>query len=115
MWKLESLPTVPVTDGCEYVGVSFDREREAKGRRFRVVVYAGYAAYGLIGTERNGILLLDLDQGRILCDEIEREGTGWGGPSAVQIDRADWLASCSDADFVKFVNAHPRSRYHLEA
>ena len=41
-----------------------------KERTFRLAIYGAFNAYGLIGPERNGIVILDEDERAVLCDDM---------------------------------------------
>jgi len=98
-----------------YTGVSRDLQVEfvEPRRKFRLILYGAFNAYGLIGSECNGILILDQDKMHVLCDEIEREGTGYFGPSSKQVETFEKLASMGWDAFRSFVNGHPRKRYSI--
>jgi len=76
-----------------FMGVGFDKRvtfncRNKSGprtRTFRIITYQAYNAFGLIGPEFNGVAVLDEDQKQVLCDNIEREQTGYFGVSAAQV------------------------------
>lgn len=51
-------------------------------RTFRFLIYGAYNAMGLIGSEKNGIAILDEDKVAVLCDEIAKEISGYNQPSA---------------------------------
>lgn len=80
------------------------------GRSFRLVTYQAYNAQGLIGSESNGIAVLDEDAQRVVVDEIARQTSGYFGVSAQQ--KAEWtrLTDLSWPAFRKFVNSQPRLR-----
>jgi len=102
---------IPVGQGCSYDGVVFDRAR-ADGR-YRIIAYQAYNAFGLIGPENNGLAILDIKEYRVVCDQIARIETGYFGLAQHQIDKALELISMPATAFQKFVNEHPRSRYHI--
>jgi len=95
-----------------YAYVSRDSVR-ADGR-FRLVLYGAYNARGLIGSECNGVAVLDEVERAVVADEVAREGTGWGGPSARQRLEFDRLLALDDAAFRAEISAHPRARYSIE-
>jgi hypothetical protein len=92
--------------------VSFKINRKAS-RNFRVIVYGAYNAMGLIGSERNGIAVLDDDQKAVLCDDIEREDSGYFGPSNRQLNAFESITSLPWADFREMINANARARYSI--
>lgn len=100
-----------------YTFVSRDRlttkTLDGERRTFRIVVYGAYNAMGLIGSECNGVAILDEDRKQVLCDEIEITGTGYCGPSAEQLTKYGELYRMTGARFRAFVNSHKRSRYSI--
>lgn len=57
-----------------FMGVTLDKTVEFEGHgKFRVIMYRAYNAHGLIGTENNGVAVLDEDQMDVVCDMIPRE------------------------------------------
>ena len=103
-----------------YVGISYDRtvvfhqDDESITRTFRLLIYGAFNALGLIGSECNGIVILDVDQLVVLCDEIAKISSGYFGPDVVQIKTFNELAESSWDEFREFVNTHPRSRGTLD-
>jgi hypothetical protein len=105
-----------------FMGVQFDKpttltvgvfEGHEAIRHFRIITYQAYNAFGLIGSECNGVAVLDEDQHRVLCDEIGKESTGYFGVSQEQVKTAKWLASIKWGEFKHFINNHPRARYKI--
>lgn len=98
-----------------YHFVSKDEVRTFEnGRKFRFLLYGAYSAYGLIGTECNGVAVLDEDDKRVVCDEIGCAQSGYFGPSEHQEKMFKLLASEWSWDaFRHYINVHPRSRFHL--
>jgi hypothetical protein len=83
-------------------------------RTFRILVYGAYNAYGLIGSEANGILILDEDYLKVVLDEHFVESSGYFGPSERQLAEWERLVGLQTfKKFADFVNAHPRARYKL--
>jgi len=118
----ESMPNVG-----PYMGVSFDATttKQVRGpgrlggieigkRVFRIIVYSAYNAFGLIGTEDNGVAILDEDYRRVLTDKIAPQLTGMFGPSGGQETIFTSLVVMPADLFREFVNTHPRSRYTLD-
>ncbi len=97
-----------------YMGIQADEVKTLDdGRRFRIILYGAYNAMGLIGSECNGIAILDEDQRLVLCDGIAQMDTGYFGASQGQRGVHDLLVGMNDSAFVAFVNTHPRSRYQI--
>lgn len=97
-----------------YVSVSKDRTRYFMGHQgYRFVLYGAYNAFGLIGPENNGIVVLDEENKRVLCDEIAKADTGYFGPTKDQEAAFVDLLTMDYDEFRKFINTNPRSRYRI--
>ena len=60
-----------------YVGISKDEKKTyPNGRTLRYAIYGMYNAHGLFGSEHNGIVIFDVDKGRVVCDKINCAGSG---------------------------------------
>lgn len=100
-----------------YMGISADatvefQVTEKTKRKFRILVYGAYNAFGLIGSEENGILILDEDLLRVVLDGHYKQSSGYFGPSEGQLKEWERLVGMSSwEDFVNFVNSHSRARY----
>lgn len=90
------------------------RQRKARRRTFKVGIAGAYNAFGLIGSECNGLFILDEDLRRVVLDEHGREGSGYNGPSTTQWVELARVCSLSWDDFRAFVNGHKRARYNLD-
>lgn len=98
-----------------YMGVSLDQVKKFEnGRSFRFLVYGAYNAMGLIGSECNGVAILDEDRRKVICDEIAKEDTGYFGPSDDQVAEFTRLTTLSFEGLKEFVNQHPRTRYAIQ-
>lgn len=97
-----------------FMGVQFDKVKKFRnGRSFRIVAYQAYNAFGLIGSECNGVAILDEDKKSVVCDEIDKEGSGYYGLSEHQLKTAATIASMDWKQFRVFVNSNPRLRYAI--
>jgi hypothetical protein len=99
------------------MGVQFDETRtfEENGRTFRILVYAAYNAMGLIGSECNGVAVLDVDNKSVVCDELHKIPVGFHGASADQMAFAEYMMHCDWEHFRDAVNNSHRNRVHLES
>lgn len=85
-------------------------EKTFEGGRTFIVVIAGAYNAGIIGSEHNGIAILDKDHGQVVLDQHLITGSGYSGPSRDQqlefqrIMKLDW------AGFRDFMRDHPRFR-----
>lgn len=98
-----------------YVGVAMRAHLhfEEVHRNFTIALYGAYDAYGLIGPEVNGIVVLDDDNMQVVADEIERTNSGYFGPSKAQEERFGEIARMDWPSFRAFVNAQGRLRYRI--
>lgn len=81
--------------------------------QYIVVIYGAYDAMGLIGTEKNGIGVLDHTNKRVLLDEHQMTNSGYFTPTERQTRSFDELVSSDWEAFRNFVNNHDRTRYHI--
>ncbi len=83
-------------------------------RKFILLLYGAYNAMGLIGSECNGIAVLDENLRLVVLDEHCKEASGYFGASERQTKEFDRLKALSADEFVAFCNAHPRLRQPVE-
>lgn len=109
MSDILSLPNVGPYMGtqCEYT------KKFKNGRSFRIMIYGAFNAYGLIGSEKNGILVLDEDKKEVLCDEICRADSGYFGATPMQREMLFEIKMMKWKAFQQFINHHKRSRYSI--
>ena len=116
------VPGIVAKSVLPFMGVQFDKSVTFKTRKdggtykrtFRIITYQAYNAFGLIGSECNGVAVLDEDTKQVLCDEINKESTGYFGVSMAQVDWAKTLSSGMKwGEFRRFINSHPRKRYDI--
>jgi len=94
-----------------YTGVSADKTKTFKnGRTFRFIIYGAYNALGLIGSECNGVAVLDNDNRTVVCDEIAKTGSGWYGSTPDQKEAFAKLLKMGWKKFQELINKHPRTR-----
>lgn len=85
-------------------------ERVVEGTRFLVGIATAYNAFGLIGTEHNGLFILD-DTNRAVVMDRHCEGSAGGfGPYPNQIAECDRVLALSDMEFIRFIRRNPRFR-----
>ena len=85
--------------------------RMAAGKTYTVGFSTAYAAMGLIGSEINGIFVLNEDDFEVVLDQHLRVDSGWFGPQKQHFDELARLKALSDKDFLAWVRQHPRARY----
>ena len=96
-----------------YVGVSTETTIKYPVGSFHVWIYGAYDAFGLIGSECNGIAIADLRSNSMLLDGEAKVGTGWGGPAPQQIARFKEIKAMTWPEFQEFVNDHRNARHHI--
>ena len=101
---------VPVGGGCAYAGVARTKVVKHDGRTFLLVLYGAFNAFGLIGSERNGIAVLDEDRLAVVLDDHCLESSGYFGPSSRQWREFERLQRLDAERFLAFVRDHPRAR-----
>lgn len=106
MSNVLSLPSVG-----PYVGVS----RDVKRGRYRILVYGAFNACGLIGSEHNGICVLDDQDMQVVADRLAQVGSGYHGPSPLQIKAFEHLLTCSPQKFADYINRSGRNRLEIDA
>lgn len=85
-------------------------ERTVNGTSFLIGIATAYNAFGLIGTEQNGVFILDDTNKQVVLDRHAEGAAGGYGPSPDQIAARDELLALDDAAFLDFIEANPRFR-----
>lgn len=96
-----------------FMGVQLDTVVTKNKRKFRVVLYAAYNAFGLIGPEMNGVAILDEDKRCVLLDGECCISSGYYGASEEQKKRFKEVVDMPWPEFRKFVNGHLRRRMEI--
>ena len=87
-----------------YMGILRDEKRG----RYRLALYCAYNAGGLIGSEYNGIVVLDDTNKCVVADNL-----GVGLPQSDQTSLMSYMLKCSPKEFAKFINDAPRARFTI--
>lgn len=87
-----------------YMGILRDEKRG----RYRLALYCAYNAGGLIGSEYNGIVVLDDKDHCVVADNI-----AVGKPQSDQTSIMSYLLKCSAKEFAKLINDAPRARFTI--
>ena len=93
-----------------YVGVTTIAHRTVEGTKYLTALYGAYNAMGLIGSECNGIVVLDDTNRQVVLDEHCKTGSGWCGPTRAQWKEFGRIAALDDDAFVEFCLNHSRYR-----
>jgi hypothetical protein len=96
-----------------YMGVSFDKTVNHGSSTFRIITYQAFNAQGLIGSEYNGIAILDEDKMEIIVDNIACGPSGYFGVTAAQNAEAERISNMSFSDLSDLVNSSSRARRTL--
>ena len=86
------------------------RRRTVRGVDYIVGIAGAYNAFGLIGSEHNGIFVLDDTNKAVIFDRDTEISSGYHGPSQGQWDRLEELMTCPEADFIAELSTNARSR-----
>lgn len=92
-----------------YTWVSADTTRG----RYRLAVYGAFNAFGLIGSEHNGIVVLDNVDMCVVADRLFQQDSGYFGPSASQMKALQTMLTCSPREFCNIVNSSGRNRHTI--
>jgi hypothetical protein len=85
-----------------------------KERKFRLLMYSAYNAMGLIGSECNGIAVLDEDKLLVLADELYKAGSGYEMPTPEQLTAYEYMAGeMTWPEFQALINNSKRKRYTI--
>lgn len=96
-----------------YIGISRDRIVKKGKTRFRILLYGAYNAFGLIGSECNGICILNEDDKNVVTDGLLSVSSGYFGPAKIQLEFFDKLVKAPAREFREIVNASDNLRYSI--
>ena len=82
-------------------------------RKFKVFIYLALNACGLIGSECNGVGIMDEDSREVLCDEMEKQESGYCGASPEQVRLAKELVESDWHTFRMIINNSGRNRCEI--
>jgi len=96
-----------------YTYVTRDQTKEFPevGLTFRVILYGAYNAFGLIGTECNGIAVLDNTNMQVVLDEHCKGPAGFGKPTVRQAKEYEHIMTMGWDSFRAFINNARRVRW----
>lgn len=96
-----------------FESVSAVAERTIDGEEFRILLYGGYNAMGLIGYESNGVAVISLTNQSVVVDELAKEGSGYYGASTAQKAFFEKMRTCDASEFRSIVNSSSRCRHEI--
>lgn len=88
----------------------YDKQKNFGDNSFIVFIYGATNVFGLIGSEDNGIAILDNNKKTVVLDCHCKENSGYFGPSKKQINEFNRIMNMDWPEFKKFINSHNRSR-----
>lgn len=95
-----------------YVGTTYTFSRVIDGATVTVFIYGAYDAYGLIGSEENGIGAVAVrgEDRVVLMDRHMCAISGYFGPTRNQFEEFNRLKKLSNEELTKFLRTHSRYR-----
>lgn len=93
-----------------YCGVFVDRIRNGD-RKLRILAYRAYNAYGLIGSEYNGIAILDETDKCVLTDGLFGMQSGYDLKANRYEELVQELIDMPEQEIKDLILDSPRSRY----
>lgn len=96
----------------QYMGVFVDKTRQIlEGKiTLRFVAYRAYNALGLIGSEFNGIAILDETNKSVLTDNLMKQPSGYSMPEKKIEEEIDRMISMSEDDLRDLILESDRYR-----
>lgn len=84
--------------------------REAGGETFRIFISAAYNAMGLIGSEADGIVILNDTRKEVVVDQLHCSGSGYFGPHPWQVEALRKILAMPEDEFLRDVARATRFR-----
>ena len=110
-WTLvEGVTGIPVGEGSGYVRIHRLARRTIRGENLLLGIAGAFSAYGLVGSEHNGIFLLNESKGEVVLDRDTEVGSGFYGAAPSQLRQYERLQSLGPDDFLRWALEHPRCR-----
>jgi hypothetical protein len=98
-----------------YAGPEHLFERKVLKETFIIGFATAYNAFGLVGSEKNGIFVLNKTKHDVVLDEHMRVGSGWYGPNAHHLAELQKLKAMPAAELIGWIAGHPRARDQYRA
>lgn len=97
-------------DGYQQIGNYIYSHPLKRVGRYIVGIADAYNAFGLIGPEHNGVFVLDDEDKCVVCDQIDKQSSGYFGPSDTQKIMLETLSKRSEEKLLEFCRTHGRYR-----
>lgn len=95
-----------------YTGVTTDKIFTCGSQKIRAICYHAFNAHGLIGTEYNGIALLDEDRKQVIVDEVEHAPSSYDSRLALAwAAKIEELSTMNKPQFRAWLAQQGRVRY----
>lgn len=76
-----------------------------------LVLYSALSAFGLIGTEHNGIAVIDMQAKAVVLRDFAAVESGMNGPTVTQYALFNRLVMMDDEDFMRWLH-DPMHLFH---
>lgn len=93
-----------------YMGIRRQGTRTVNGTTFIVAIYGAYNAMGLVGSEHNGIVVLNDTDKYVVTDKIGCASSGWYGETATQVQMFTFMMALDDVNFLDVLRKSERFR-----
>ena len=110
-WTIvQGVRRIPVGQGCGYTMIHRLARREIRGEVLILGIAGAYDAFGLIGSEANGLFLLNETRGEVVFDEHLKASSGYYGASPSQLREFDRAQIMGPDEFLEWARSNPRCR-----
>ena len=101
---------IPVGQGCGYTMIHRLVRREVRGEVLLLGIAGAYDAFGLIGSEANGLFLLNETRSHVVFDEHGKVGSGYYGAAPSQLREFDFAQALGPDEFLDWARGNARFR-----
>ncbi len=93
MPKVQVFDTTGLDGGClgPYMAIRRGTDRVVKGVQYAIFIAGAYNAMGLVGFERNGVVVLNLTHKTVVADSHMQAATGHDGATEEQVSEFNRL------------------------
>ena len=89
----------------QYVGIRRQFTRTINKKKILVAIYSAYDALGLIGSEYNGVVVLNATDMKVVMDGEGRCESGWFGSTSKQRHIFDQLVTMIKPQFLRYLRS----------
>lgn len=87
----------------QFVGIRRQFTRTINKKSFTVAIYAAHDVFGLIGSERNGVVVVNDTDKKVVLDMEAASSSGWYGPTKKQLDVFGSLNAMTKMQFLGYI------------